>query len=356
MSKVKNSNLAVDLLKWYNRTNQSFEWRNTHDPYKIWLSEIMLQQTQVKTATPYYINWIAKYPTIKTVAQSKLDDLLKQWEGLGYYRRVQYFHLACQIVLEKYGGKVPAILEEFIKLPGVGPYTAAAVLSIAYAHPIPAIDGNVVRVVSRLILIQEKFPRSRQPIFSFLKNIIDVKSPGDFNQAIMDLGRDICRPVKPKCKMCPIQKNCLAYINNLINKYPKLTGRKKRPLYNIAIGVIWKKNKILVSKRNQNVLLAGMWEFPGGKIKKGETPKSCLIREAKEELNIDILPISYITKIKHSYSHFKIIMKAYNCKYIKGQAMAIECADFKWIKPENLDSLAFPSASKKLFNNLNPIT
>jgi len=354
-NKMKSGSLTKDLLIWYNQTKNNYEWRKTHDPYKIWLSEIMLQQTQVTTATPYYINWLSQHPTLKSVAKSKIDDLLKLWEGLGYYRRVKNFYLACQIVLEKYDGKVPTRLADFMELPGVGPYTAAAVMSIAYSQPVPAIDGNVVRVVSRLKIIKERFPKSRKSILSYLNKIIDLKSPGDFNQALMDLGRDICKPSKPKCIICPIQKQCLAKINNLVYKYPKLTKRKKRPVFNIAIGVIWKKNKILVSKRKKNVLLAGLWEFPGGKIKKGETPKSCVIREAKEELNIDVLPVSYIKEIKHSYSHFKIIMKAYNCKYIKGQTIALDCADFKWIKPNNLDALAFPSASKKLFNDLSPV-
>jgi len=344
--------LASRLLAWYDRRSLSLPWRNSNDPYKIYLSEVMLQQTQVKTVLPYYKKWVKKFPTVQSVAQSNLDKILKQWEGLGYYSRARNFYQSCQIIATKYEGHIPAVPEEFSKLPGVGPYIAAAVMSIAFHHPLPAIDTNAIRVAARLTMIGASSLADSRIIKGYLTNNIAPKRPGDYNQAIMDLGRDICKSDKPKCAICPVSIYCSSLVNNVVDKYPVKRKRSKKPHYNIAVGIIWHKGEILISKRKEKGMLGGLWEFPGGKIEEGESAEHCIIREIKEELGVCVKPSSFLKQIKHAYSHFSITMDAYNCDFLHGHPQPIGCDDFRWIKPAQIKMLPFPKANHKLFDKI----
>jgi A/G-specific adenine glycosylase len=237
-------------------------------------------------------------------------------------------------------------------LPGIGNYIASAILSIAFNKPYPAIDVNVVRIISRLNSIKKSYPYSKNIINNFLLCKIDNNNPGDFNQALMDLGRTICKPSNPECTLCPINMFCNAYVNNNVNSFPIKKNRTIKPHHNVAVGVIWNKNKILVSKRKNNGLLGGLWEFPGGKLKLKETAHQCVIREVKEELDVEVYPCDFIDSINHSYSHFSITMNAYHCQYIKGMPRAIGCSEFRWIYPNQLTLLAFPVSSQKIFDKI----
>ena len=208
------------LLKWYDANVRPFPWRSTSNPYRVWLSEIMLQQTQVKTVIPFYGRWVTKFPTIKSVAKTNMGSLLKMWEGLGYYARVRNFHYACIEVMKRFGGRVPDNYQDFQSLPGVGPYISGAVMSMAYNLPFPAVDCNAYRVVSRIKSINLPFNSCKNEIVGFLSNHISLKRPGDFNQAIMDLGREICTPISPSCDICPVRNNCCAFVSNTVNQYP----------------------------------------------------------------------------------------------------------------------------------------
>ena len=275
----KNYIFSPLLLKWYDEHVRPFPWRKTNDPYKIWLSEIMLQQTQINTVIPYYKRWLSKFPNIKSVANADLESLLKMWEGLGYYARVRNFHSASNVVMNRFDGRIPDNYHDFQSLPGVGPYIAGAVMSIAYNLPVPAVDVNAFRVVSRIKSIDLPFNKCKNEINGFLFGHLPPDRPGDFNQAIMDLGREICTPKNPACYACPIQSHCSAFVNKAVDKYPIKIKKPARPHYYVAVGIIWKNNKILISKRNESGLLGGLWEFPGGKIKNGESGSDCIIRE-----------------------------------------------------------------------------
>ena len=347
------SSVSSKLLDWYNLHNYDFPWRNTHDPYSIWISEVMLQQTRVANVLPYYDRWLYSLPTIQSVSETHIDNILKLWEGLGYYARARNFHKACQIIIDKHVGNIPCDPNEFSKLPGVGPYICAAVMSIAFNMPIPAIDGNAVRVVSRLNAINISYPKSEKKIFSLLSGHIDPASPGAFNQAVMDLGREICTPKNPSCYICPVNMHCRAYVNNVVDKYPIQIKKPSRPKYHIAAGLIWKNGKILISKRNSSGLLGGLWELPWGKIKQGENGRDCVARKARETLNVLIEPGACSGNIKHSYTHFLAIIDAYDCKFVSGRPSAIGCADFRWIYPYEVQQYAFHRASQKIFDKIN---
>ena len=340
------------LLKWYDANVHPFPWRSTRNPYQIWLSEIMLQQTQVNTVVPFYNRWVAKYPTIKLVAEANMDSLLKMWEGLGYYARVRNFHSACIAVTDRFGGRVPDNYQDFQSLPGVGPYVAGAVMSIAYNLPIPAVDGNAYRVVSRIKSINLPFNSCKNELVAFLSDHISLNRSGDFNQAIMDVGRELCTPKNPSCGICPIQKHCCAFVYNSVDKYPFRAKRKKKPHHLVAVGVVWKRNKILISKRKANGLLGGLWEFPGGKIKNGEDAKTCVIRKINEKLGAHVKPRRLLKQIKHAYSHFTITLNAYQCDYVSGLPRALKCDDWKWILPQQIADLPFSKANHKLFDQI----
>ena len=327
-------------------------WRGETDVYKIWLSEVMLQQTQVKTVKPYYKRWLNKLPNTQSVADASEDEVLKLWEGLGYYARVRNFKSACEWIQKENKGKMPASSDAFRKLKGVGDYIHAAVRSIAFNEVVPVIDGNVKRVVARLIELDSPSSKSLHIIKQFLTNVICQKAPGDFNQAIMDLGSTICKPRNPKCSDCNISNFCKSYENNTVDNYPVSEKKRTIPHHKIAVGLIWKENKILISKRHSNVMLGGLWEFPGGKIKESESAKNCVQREIKEELGVHVSVLEKINTVKHAYTHFTIELTAYHCQYESGEPATLDCADFKWIKTNEIASLPFPKANHKIFNKI----
>ena len=346
------TNISNKLLNWYDNNKQEMPWRDDRNIYHIWLSEIMLQQTQVKTVIPYYNKWLKKLPTIYDVAKASEDEILKLWEGLGYYSRALNFHDACKTIIKLHKGNIPKNKDEFIKLKGVGQYIDAAVRSIAYNDVVPTVDGNVNRVVSRLLCLNKPPQQEYNKIYDFLINIIDQKSPGDFNQALMDLGRTICKPQNPLCYDCPISNRCNAYKKNLISKYPMKMKTKKIPHFNVAVGVIWKNDNILITRRKLGGLLGGLWEFPGGKLNKNESSEDCVIREVYEETGVEVELKSFISTIKHQYSHFSISLDSFHCLYRNGTPIPKQASDIKWISPKDISQFAFPKANHKFINKI----
>ena len=346
------TNFTRDLLNWYSANEHSMPWRGETDVYRVWLSEVMLQQTQFKAVIPYYQRWLRRFPTPKHVADASEEEVLKHWEGLGYYARVRNFRVACQDLHENHGGQIPPGSDEFRNLKGVGDYIHAAVRSIAFHEPIPAIDGNVMRVVSRLKKIEHPPHKSVDIIRPFLDRQISRPRPGDFNQALMDLGRNICKPANPSCDLCPVSNECGSFVDNCVDKHPVKQVKKSIPHYNVAVGVVWKEDLILITKRHSSAMLGGLWEFPGGKLQNNETHQNCIQREINEELGVNVTIFNKIKTIKHAYSHFKITLTAYHCQYESGELRTLGCADFRWISPEDISSLPFPKANHKLFNKI----
>ena len=319
-------------------------WRLTNDPYKIWLSEIMLQQTQVKTVIPYYNKWIKKYPTLESVAKSNIDDLLKIWEGLGYYSRCRNFHKASIKVFEDYNSKIPEDFDQFKELPGVGEYTAGAVLSIAFKKKIPAIDTNILRVMSRILGLKE---RSKNNLSKIKKNMIEylnTEKPGDINQALMDLGSMICKNKDPVCQNCIFQDICKAWEVGDPEGYP--TKNKKAAVKKILMfsGILEVDELILVAKK-KNGIYREMWQFPSVPIK-SSTKENLIKKKFHEEFGIKIESMRLIGSFNHLLSHRSICVKVYT---LRAGKMLIKSKNFKWIKGKTLNSLPLPNLDKKVF-------
>jgi A/G-specific adenine glycosylase len=336
------------LTKWYKKQNYSMPWRKYNTSYHIWISEIMLQQTKVNTVIKYYNTWMHNFKNIESIASSSIDNILKLWEGLGYYQRAHNIHETSKTIISKYNGKLPETYEELILLKGIGDYTASAILSISNNQSYPAIDGNLKRVIARLAGIDDFkniVPKSKE----YVSQLMDNYKPSIINQSIMDLGREICISKNPKCTICPLSSQCAAYIQKSISRYSLKSKHKVIPNYDVAVGMIWKDNQILISKRKKKGLLGGLWELPGGKLEAGEKYEDCLNRELREELNIDIKINKKIGIIKHKYSHFSINMTGYNCNLISGNPKPLASDLIKWINIDEISKYAFPKSTLKLF-------
>lgn len=342
------------LLSWYDAEFRDLPWRQTTDPYKIWVSEIMLQQTQVVKVVPYYKRFIDAFPTIQDLADAHPDEVLKLWEGLGYYARARNLHKAAQVIVQKFAGNFPASEAEIVKLPGIGEYTAAAIMSIVFGADIPVIDGNVNRVLCRIFALDMN-PKSRDGRLIVRRKaelLLAHGHAGTYNQAIMELGAVICTPRSPGCTVCPVNTFCLARQKNKQTDYPIPAPKKKRPHKHIVVGIIWHDDKILIDQRKPEGLLGGLWEFPGGHVEDGESYEEAVIREVKEELDIHIKVTRFFTSVDHQYTHFTISLHAFLCQFMSGRPKALGCADWKWVRMDELSHYAFPRANGKIIEQL----
>ena len=341
------------LLKWYREEKRDLPWRKTTDPYLIWTSEVMLQQTQVKTVIPYYTRWIKSFPTVESLAKASETLVLKHWEGLGYYSRVRNFHRSAKIVVNKHKGKIPETFDEISLLPGIGPYTASAVLSIAFNKPEPVLDGNIQRVLSRWFCLKENGYRSESKKKLWLKasEVLARHNPGDFNQAMMELGATICLPKNPTCLVCPVKKYCHAFCQNRQTEFPPPKTRTVSKKIEVSAAVIWRNGKVFVQQRPKNGLMGGLWEFPGGKLEKGESPEQCLEREIREELGVKTTIEVKLMTIRHAYTQFRVTLHVFQCS-ISGPLKPTQCEAWSWAKPSSLEKLPFPSANAKIVHHI----
>lgn len=281
----KTASFQEDLLTWYRLEKRDLPWRESTDPYRVWVSEIMLQQTQVVTVIPYFNRFMEWFPTIEALANANEDKLLKAWEGLGYYSRVRNMQHAAKEIVETFDGKMPNKIEDILSLKGIGPYTGGAIGSIAFSLPEPAIDGNVMRVYSRLFCLADDIalPKTRRVFDRYVRDTMSQSEPGDFNQALMDLGATICTPTKPSCETCPIQAYCEAKQTNTISKYPvKKKKEKATPLYYVADILQNDMGAFLLEKRPSDGLLADMWTFPMREVTKKDYDRFSQIYDSQD--------------------------------------------------------------------------
>ncbi len=343
------SNLETKkLLEWYQNNKRNLPFRNTKDPYKIWLSEIMLQQTKVDMMIPYYKRWVKIFPKIKDVAESELSDLLILWQGLGYYARCRNFHKATKIVLDVYDGKIPKDFNLFKSLPGVGDYTAGAVLSIAFGISHVAIDGNVKRIMSRFLALRIMSTRNLNIIANFLKRQIPRNKASIFNQAIMELGALVCRPVNPKCDICPLKLHCKAKLRGFQSRYPQKKIKSPRPHLILVGCMLWRKDRFIIQKRNNKSMLGGLWEIPNLKLEDDRSKKNNLKVIIKKKFGAIPTIIKKIGSVEHTYSHFSITFHVYHCKENAGKLRKEN--EIKWIKPTEIPCFAFSKVNHKIFD------
>jgi len=326
------------LLDWYCKNGRSLPWRGAVDPYRVWISEVMLQQTQVDTVVPYYTRWMVRFPDLASLADAQEQDVLQVWEGLGYYSRARNILRCAKVLVSEHGGQLPRDVRQLEALPGIGTYIAGAIASIAFGIKAPALDGNLKRVLARLsefrLAVNEE--KNAAILREQLVEILPEKKPGDVNQAFMDLGATICLPRNPHCTECPLQLECAAFQKNLQNELPVKAKRAPVPHYQVAAAVIVKDDKALIDLRNSTGLLGGLWEFPGGKVEAGETLPEALIRELREELGVEVTVGEALGIYRHAYTHFKVTVHTFRAVIVKGDPKPLQSEGVEWVEIELL--------------------
>ncbi len=323
----------------------------------------MLQQTQIATVIPYYERWMARFPTVADLAAVPLEEVLKLWQGLGYYSRARNLHAAAQTVMQRWGGQMPRRAADLQTLKGIGRYTAGAIASIAFGEATPVLDGNAMRVLTRLTDYAGDVTRSasKNELWQLAATLVPDSRPGDYNQALMELGQQICTPAKPACLLCPLAAHCLAWQRGTQPERPVQSPRPRTPHYDVVAGVIWQNGQIeanerfLIAQRPLHGLLGGLWEFPGGKQEPGETLPEALRREIQEELAIEIAVGEHLTSIKHAYTHFRITLHAFQATHLSGVPQHLGVANHAWVTLAELDDYAFAVTNQKIIATLRQV-
>ena len=342
------------LVRWFRREARDLPWRRTRDPYAIWVSEIMLQQTRVDQATPYYERFIAAFPTVQALASATEDRVLKRWEGLGYYTRARNLHKAAKTIVAAHRGQFPRTAAEWQRLPGVGRYTANAVASIAFGECVPVVDGNVQRVLARVFDVAACIDetRTQQRLWALADSLVSPKSPGESNQALMELGARICLPRQPHCAVCPLRNQCDARGRGVEAQRPVRRAKKRVPHQDMAVAAIRRHGRYLIGKRPPGGLLGGLWEFPGTRVEADDVHSGSLERVARDEWGITIRVGPPIATVAHAYSHFRVTLYVYRCALLSGKPEPGFYTEFKWAFKAHLARYALPKANHKFLASL----
>ncbi len=342
------------LLNWFRDSKRDLPWRRDRRPYTVWVSEIMLQQTRVDQAEGYFRRFLERFPDLPALAGASLQEVLKIWEGLGYYGRARHLHRAARLVMQDHAAELPGEFDRLVRLPGIGRSTAGAILSLAFGKAVPILDGNVRRVLARFFHIDQPLDQAGtlNTLWERSAGILPARDPGRFNEALMELGALVCLPKVPACGRCPLQRDCRARQMGDAARLPAKKPARKIPHFDVTAALIRKGGKILITRRPEKGLLGGLWEFPGGKQQPGETLEACLEREIEEELGIAITVGERFLEVRHAYSHFRITLHTFFCRHRKGRIQKIGVSDFRWVKPEELADYAFPRADRRVIETL----
>ncbi|BCB02768.1 A/G-specific adenine glycosylase [Bacillus sp. KH172YL63] len=347
---INREGFQEDLISWFEKEQRDLPWRKDQDPYKVWVSEIMLQQTRVDTVIPYFNRFIEKFPTIEALASAPEDDVLKAWEGLGYYSRVRNLQTAAKEVHEKYEGIVPDSPKEISSLKGVGPYTAGAILSIAYGKPEPAVDGNVMRVFSRILSIWLDIakPSSRKVFEEAVRNLISHENPSYFNQALMELGALICTPTSPSCLLCPVREHCQAFEEGVQTELPIKSKKKAARKLNMAAAVLLTEDdRVVIHKRPGEGLLANLWEFPNFEVGTSSSGRKQLLEHIEEEYRAPCsLKTGVVTRIQHIFTHIVWDIEVYVGSI---DSASLVDGDLVAVTKEEMEQYAFPVSHQKIW-------
>ena len=349
-----NLELAKSLLTWYGEHARVLPWRDHPDPYAVWVSEIMLQQTRIETVIPYFFRWMKRFPDIASLAAAPQQDVLMFWEGLGYYSRARNLHKAAQIVDAELGGKLPADAHALQQLPGIGRYTSAAIASMAFGQDIAALDGNIRRVLARVFNVTEPAQSSegQKQLWELAEANLPAGRAGDYNQALMDLGATVCTPKSPSCEGCPLADLCMARQLGVQEERPVKSPRSELPHYTVSAAVIQRSGTVLIAQRPPNGLLGGLWEFPGGKVQKGESLAQALQREICEELQADVMVGEPFGVYQHTFTHFRITLHAFQCKLIDSEPFPVEASEIRWVRPDELSSYPMGKVDRQIASRL----
>jgi A/G-specific adenine glycosylase len=337
-SPAAHPSLGVKLIRWSSRRDRNLPWRRARDPYRVWISEIMLQQTQVETVIPYYRQFFKRFPRVRDLARAEMGSVLRAWEGLGYYARARNMHRAARRIAAGARGRFPGSAAEWEKLPGVGRYTAAAIASIASGEPAVALDANARRILARVHAYRRGIhdARAERDLGEYFLAARGASAPGAFFQALMDLGQLVCLPKRPRCAECPAASECESRKRGIQDRLPVRARAARIPHIDVAAAVIRRSGRVLLARRPEGKMLGGLWEFPGGKRERGETLPACLRRELREELGVDARVRERLMAVKHAFSHFRITLYVFACDRLRGRLRPIDAAEVRWVRIRDL--------------------
>lgn len=343
-------NVAKQVIRWYSKHRRPLPWRKTRDPYAIWISEVMLQQTQVQTAIPYYQRFLARFPKVETLAKADLQDVLKTWENMGYYSRARRVREAAKRIVDQHGGKIPGTMAGLCALPGIGPYISSAILCFAFGRRIATVEANVTRVLCRLngIRTPTDQARTRKRILEIAAAMVPASNPDLFNQGLMDLGATVCTPRHPACGRCPIARHCQALNAGIQEMLPLNKKRDPLPHRRWTAAIIRdRKRRVLIVQRPPKGLLGGLWKFPGGECEAGEPLDGGLKRVVGEELGIKIRIQQPLPSVKHTYTHFRTTLYGFRCGRV-GEPGTLGCYRWTWAEVSGLEDFPFSRVDRKL--------
>ena len=346
-----NSHFSRLLLDWYAHNARQLPWRGRSDPYAIWVSEIMLQQTRVETVIPYYERWMDRFPSIQALADADLHEVFQVWEGLGYYSRARNLHRAARILVDEHGGLLPKDVQSLLRLPGIGRYTAGAIASIAFGLDEPVLDGNVRRVMARVYNVCEplRSVEGERKLWRYAAEHLPPGKSGAYNQALMDLGATICTPKIPDCVLCPVREVCQAFALGLQDQLPVIAPKATIPHHTVTAAVIRKGDLVLITQRPLGGLLGGLWEFPGGKMQPGEQLSTSLQREIQEELGVETVVGRPMGVYNHAYTHFRITLHAFACELQNSaEPRALQANDLQWVEVSRLSEYPMGKIDRRI--------
>jgi len=337
------------LLRWYDRHRRDLPWRRTRDPYAIWLSETMLQQTRVETVIPYYERFLERFPSVRDLADAEPEDVTGLWAGLGYYSRARRLHAAARAVVEEHGGELPSDAEGLRRLPGVGRYTAGAVASIAFERPEPVVDGNVARVLCRWRGLREDVSGRavQERLWEEAAALAAGARPGDLNQALMELGATVCTPKRPACPACPLRRSCDAHRRGDAEDLPR-KARAAPPRRMEAVAA-WlpRRGRVLAVRRPPQGLLGGLWELPGGALGEDEEPAAGVRRALREAVGLSVERAQPVGTVEHVFTHRRLRLHVFRCTGPRGRVRLAGFDEHRWTSRRGLDELAQGGPTRK---------
>ncbi len=344
------------LLFWFADNRRDLPWRNGYEPYQVWISEIMGQQTQMDRVVLYFKRWMELFPDIAAVATAPEQQLLKAWEGLGYYSRVKNIQRTAGLVLQNHGGQIPEDLNRLLALPGIGPYTAAAILSIAYNKPYPVLDANVERVFARVLDLDQPLKQVsiRRQLQAVAADFLPRGKARLFNQALMEFGALVCRPKSPDCSCCPLVAHCRALQQGTVDRRPVPVQREKKIEIVMACGIILHENRVYIQQRLPDDVWGSLWEFPGGRLKAGETPEQAACREVFEETEFSVSRLRPLETVVHHYTKYRVTLHGFTCRLRHSGTMPVlhAAVQYCWIPLSGLSDFPFPAGHRQLLHRL----
>ncbi len=344
------------LLCWFAENQRDLPWRMTYDPYQVWISEIMGQQTQMDRVVEYFRRWMELFPDVVAVASATQQQILKAWEGLGYYSRARNIHQTAQILVERHDGVMPTDKKVLLSLPGIGPYTASAILSIAYNQSVALLDANVSRLFARLLDLS--LPIKQAQAGKILQIMAEALLPPgqarQFNQALMEFGALICKPQAPQCHTCPLSKYCQACHAGTVAARPVVLAKKSAIDVVMAGAIIVRGGKVFIQQRITSDVWGGLWEFPGGRIKTGETPEQAVYREVCEKTQLLITRVRPYATVVHHYTRYRVTLHGFICRLLDPAALPVlhAATQYAWVPLAKIAEYPFPAGHRRLVHRL----